>query len=1128
MELNKYQTPIEELKHTHVDENTGEQTYFTWNTCPEEIKEEFNEAVSTIPFIQWLINPNRPLCKDLPRDENGRAIWKITEPPIIEDTDYFRQTAIHFQRTGRYTDLRPNPNPNSAYRKWIDQEADRIYNGMLRESDGAWIPGDMYWYLNYSPIILTVTGENENVGERDTDFPRFWEGILWRSIGWTDARRVGQNFAEIAKRGASKAHPYCQEVITPEGPKLWKDIQVGDYLFGDDGLPTKVIDIPFDDKADIYKVTLSDGREILASDEHLWRVKVHCHKNEEVWSTTKLLQEYKRKRKVTDRNPNGIELVCGIPANAGVDFEYQQTKVDPYTFGLLLGDGCFRHQSCYYTCEDNDFKEISEHIPYTWTKWKAKYAYRLNIPNWKSILMDYGLFFKKSEDKFIPDEYKYNSKKVRLNILKGLMDSDGYLAKHGLYAISTTSKRLADDIRWICYSLGYNTRCTKQKAGYRQNGIYKECLPTYIITIYTYDVIVNLSRKVRTEYWSGNYAKNRAAQTRISNIEYVGKMPAKCVTVDNQSHCYLIGDFVVTHNSYYTASKLSKIFIMGERKRTEEEIKAKKPQNAGGVVIAYDKQFLIKDGTLNKFEQMIDHCANNTQFPRKTLQRTLNEMSWEMGYIDLNTGAKSGTRNTVLGVAVKDDPDKVRGKRKNFICFEEFGKFPNLSDTYNISLKSVKEGNTWFGMIALIGTGGEEGNDFSSAMDMIYHPTGFFMRAYPNVWDKSAQTRGVSIFFFPAYINRAGCYNKDGISDVTSALFSICCERWIAKYHNPDPMQLTRTKAEDPITIQDAIMRRDGTKFPVAQITERIQEIDLNPNFYDDMYVGKLVQKSNGEVIFEPTGDTPIRKFPTKDNKVAGAVEIKALPVRGANGKVMPNRYIAGLDPIDDDSSDTMSLVSIFILDLFTDEIVAEWTGRLDSADACYEVCRLLLIFYNAKVNYENNKKGFHAYMKMKHCLHYLEEEPEIIRAKSNTKVEKVGNKLYGTNATVGINEWGRDLIKDYMLKGITQVKNGQDEDEVTIPNVMTWWNRALLEEARQWNPDGNFDRISAIGMLMILREDRRAKFGSDFSGLKKVKQENTKAADPFFERNYNHGKLPVVAQQGFHLPSTQEKIQWQ
>lgn len=784
MELNKYQTPIEELSYIYVDEKTGEQTHYTWNNCPEEIREEFNEHLATIPFIQYLISKDRPYCKDLPRDENGRAVWKVTEPPIIEDTDYFRQTAIHFQKTGRYTDLRPNPNPNSAYRKWIDEEVNRIYNGMLRESDGAWIPGDMYWYLNYAPIILTKDGESETTGERDTDMPKFWEGILWRYIGWTDARRVGQNFAEIAKRGASK--------------------------------------------------------------------------------------------------------------------------------------------------------------------------------------------------------------------------------------------------------------------------------------------------------------------------------------------------------SYSVAAKLSKTFIMGNRRRTEEEIRAKKPQNAGGVVVAYDKQFLIKDGTLNKFEQMIDHCANNTEFPRKTLQRTLNDMSWESGYIDLNTGAKAGTRNTVLGVAVKDDVDKIRGKRKEFICFEEFGKFPNLSDAYNISLKSVKEGNKWFGEIILIGTGGEEGNDFSSAMDMIYHPTGFFLRAFDNVWDKAGQSRGTSIFFFPAYVNRAGCYNNDGISDVTLALFSICCDRYIAKYHNPDPMQITRTKAEDPVTIQDAIMRRDGTKFPVAQITERIQEIDLNPNFYDNILVGKLIQRNNGEVVFEPTGDTPIRKFPTKDNKVAGAIEIKELPVKGPGGKPMAGRYVAGLDPITDDQSNTMSLVSIFILDLWTDSIVAEWTGRLENADACYEVCRLLLIFYNAKCNYENNLKGFYAYMKMRNCLQYLEEELEIVRAKSNNKVEKLGNKLYGTTASAPINSWARDLLRDYMLKPIVQVKNGEDDEEVTIPNVMTWWNRALLEEARQWNPDGNYDRISSMGMLMLIREDRRAKFGEDFNGLKSLKVSNPKAKDPFFEKNYNHGKELLKLPEIKKVPATNERVQWQ
>jgi hypothetical protein len=105
------------------------------------------------------------------------------------------------------------------------------------------------------------------------------------------------------------------------------------------------------------------------------------------------------------------------------------------------------------------------------------------------ILKDYGLWYKKSEDKFIPDEYKYNSKKVRLSLLKGLMDSDEYLDSKNTYCISTTSEKLASDIRWLCWSLGYNTFITKQRAGYKADGVYKECLPVYVIIIHTYDVI---------------------------------------------------------------------------------------------------------------------------------------------------------------------------------------------------------------------------------------------------------------------------------------------------------------------------------------------------------------------------------------------------------------------------------------------------------------------------------------------------------------------------------------------------------------------------------------------------------------------------------------------------------------
>lgn len=647
--FNEYQSSLEELKI---------------ESYPQEVQNEFFEAINGIPFIKSLISPNRPRCKDLPRDSNGRAIIDITNPPILEDTDYFRPTALHYKKYGVLTNLRPNPNPNSEYGKMIREEVRRIWEGYTRESDGAYVTGDMYWYLNYCPIIQSKIRKGTKIADRIVDFPEFWEGIWLRFLYIEQARLSAQHAAEIAKRGA--AHPYDELVWTPEGLKRWGSIQVGDKLFGDDGNVTTVTSIPFDDICDIYEITLKDGRKVRASNNHLWNVWVHGRKELQTLTTEELLKIYKRRRKVSDRNPSGIEYVCSIPKNKGVEFKEKPTLVDPYTFGLLLGDGCFRHKSCYYTCCDSDFEEIKAYIPYKYTKWSSKFAYRLHIDNWKNILESYGLYYKKSEDKFIPDEYKCNSRRVRLEVLKGIIDSDGYLDNNGAYVITLTSKQLIDDIVFICRSLGYNCSCSKNKSGYKKDGVYIECLPVYQLIIHTDDILCKLSRKIRTHGYESNYAKSKMLKTRIVNIEYIGKQKAKCVTVNNKSHCYLINDFITTHNSksYSVASMLSKLFVVGDNEETQ--------RNVRGLVTAYQKEYLTKDGTLNKFVEMIDFQALNTEFPSNRLKNSLQDMQWKMGYIDLDTGAQRGTLNEVIGLSAKDDPDKVRGKRSSKIVVEEF------------------------------------------------------------------------------------------------------------------------------------------------------------------------------------------------------------------------------------------------------------------------------------------------------------------------------------------------------------------------------------------------------------------------------------------------------------------------
>jgi hypothetical protein len=123
-------------------------------------------------------------------------------------------------------------------------------------------------------------------------------------------------------------------------------------------------------------------------------------------------------------------------------------------------------------------------------------------------------------------------------------------------------------------------------------------------------------------------------------------------------------------------------------------------------------------------------------------------------------------------------------------------------------------------------------------------------------------------------LNRSGCYDKDGNSDVSKALLEILIDRYNVKYNTTDINAITKRISEIPITPQEAILRSRGNMFPITQLNERLNEIDNNPNFYDDTYVGDLVLQKNGVVEFRPTNDEVIRDFPLKDNKAKGAIEI--------------------------------------------------------------------------------------------------------------------------------------------------------------------------------------------------------------------------------------------------------------
>ena len=743
--MNKYQTELtEELM----------------NTLPQEVQEQLLETLTTVEFVKRLISPNRPYARDLPRDEKGRIIVDITNPHIIEDADYFRQPALHFLKYGCYTFLKPNSNPNSEFRRHWDEEKRRCYEGYVRESDGEWVTGFNYWFMNYCPMMVNKLIEGRKKAIRTEAFPFFFEGIYWRFHYLWQAREGGKHAIELAKRGCAKS-----------------------------------------------------------------------------------------------------------------------------------------------------------------------------------------------------------------------------------------------------YSLAA----------------------------------------------------------------------------------------IMSHN-----------LILGESEESNRRVIT--------VLTAYQKEYLKddKDGTLSKFKPSINFSFANTPFPHLMLKNSPNEMSWQMGYKD-EYGVEKGSLNQVLAVSAKDDSEKLRGKR-GWILFEEMGSFKGLLSLYDITRKSVEDGDYTFATMYLVGTAAESESDFSSAKTLLYNPDGYNILSIDNVFDRPKQGKPKFGFFFPSYINRAGCYNKDGVSDVVKALIEILIARYKAKY-SADPKSVLRVIAEDPITPAEAIIKVKAAYFPITALTERLSQLDQDIHAYDDVYVGKLVQNSNG-VEFTPTSDIPIRKFGV-ENDTPGAIEIFEMPEKDRNGKVPHTRYIIGHDPVDNDQAESSSLSSTFVLDLWTDKIVAEYTGRQSFADDNFEIVRLLCLFYNAKCLYESNKKGIFAYFSKMNCTHLLADTPEFLRDKQLIKYSSFGSNAKGVNASAAINAYANNLIRDWLMKPVTVIQNIDGEDvEVTVYNLNFLRNRALIEELIAFNPEINVDRIRALGMVMLYREEKMVLYQGNPSRDSEEVPKDYLGNDKFFTENYR------VVQAPFQKPS--------
>nr|DAJ98341.1 MAG TPA: Terminase large subunit [Crassvirales sp.] len=558
---------------------------------------------------------------------------------------------------------------------------------------------------------------------------------------------------------------------------------------------------------------------------------------------------------------------------------------------------------------------------------------------------------------------------------------------------------------------------------------------------------------------------------------------------------------------------LARRCIIGETGDNQKEVQC--------MVTAVDRVKLMDTNMiLRVFKDNLDHCAKYTQFASHRLKSSDQEMEWKMGFKKAGSEVEYGSKNSVSGIISGVNQDKLNGSRGVLYLIEEAGIFKNLLSMYNMIRPSVEHGNEVFGEIFCYGTAGDDQSDFTAFAEMFYSPIGYNMEALDNVFDKEGQGRKQCCFFYGAYMNYDdSCIDENGNSDITKSLLAILYDRYKTKYGSTDVNTITKRISQYPIVPQEAMLRSHGNIFPVTELNERLNQLDNDPNAFDDVYVGELVQDNKtGEVKFNPTIDLPIRDFPTKDNKVKGALEIFEMPKKNGEGKIPAGRYICSADPYDADCSNTMSLGSIFVMDLWTDMIVAEYTGRPSFAEDFYEICRKLCLFYNCRCMYEQNVMGMFSYFSSHNATHLLAETPEYLVQRNMISSIGYGNKSVGIRATTPIINGAFKMIQTWLRKPIVSIETDTDgnNNEVTIPNLYRIKNRALLKELVLWNPQGNFDRIMSLVQLMLYREEKMVLYHGDLRHTEEVSSGIEK--DDYWDKNYPGKKNYAIAVKSYYL----------
>lgn len=485
------------------------------------------------------------------------------------------------------------------------------------------------------------------------------------------------------------------------------------------------------------------------------------------------------------------------------------------------------------------------------------------------------------------------------------------------------------------------------------------------------------------------------------------------------------------------------------------------------MLIAYEKKYLYP-GTktiFGKCKEYINFINNNTAWtmPSDAIDKQNHIRS---SYYTYKDGAKQelGFMSEIEAVSFKDNPDAGRGADVYDIIGEEVGAWgtPGGLISTVAAMRSSGEGGMYkTGMMTLFGTSGDMEGGTVDFAELFTTPGGNGFMGFYDQWGEYQQK--VEGFFFPKHLNTEGFYDRQGNSDMEAAKQYELEERKKLEKKGASSTDLQKRMQEEPLDSSEAFAMISKNNMPVVELKAQLEKVIANDwQRYKGTPVKLLYE--DGKVKAKPILDgtaNPITTYKKLPLDIKGCPMIYEYPVDSPP----PGLYKIGYDPIRQDTGTSLAGIIVYkgvhIGSKYHSIQVAEYIGRMESADDIDRIAEKFADLYNAKIMHENEVTGVKNFFRRIKRLHLLAAQPDAVISK-NVKNSRVA-RVYGCHMNLQLKDAGERYVKDWLLTVLDFDENG---DPVRVIDRI--YSIRLLEELIAYNREGNFDLVSSLFMCMF------------------------------------------------------------